>query len=298
MTGHELPFDIKAALEESTILITTARNNLVNTLGMYNITGRELAKTALERLPQLDPAASPKREEAAAGLTEELARFGDFWVPLAGNAGILLATLVKELNSLAVKMMSPQFPRGADIEGLDAISIVNAHANALDEAVKRNEIIMSCAVVAETGVATAVQEISGLLIARLNLLRAFIHSIDRAPTDLSRPNLITSVGGLVVNETALLTVEEVLNAAIGELAGNIPVVGIAASVINICLRVREKQEAFRERSAILEERTAAYIKRNATDDMWIELESLRRDDETVKDLLSLIDELIHQLRIN
>jgi hypothetical protein len=326
MTDHEPPFDYKAALDESTVLITAARADFIKTIDTYDATGPELAKTALERLGSLKPAVSPARDDAVAGLTEELPRFGDFWVPLASNAGFLLLALVSNLESLALKMMSVPFPSGADLEGLDAISKAQAFLNAPHEAVKRNEILMACAVVAETDVAKAVEEAVGLLTARLNLLSAFIRRTDPAPpvTDVRQnlvrylrkrlsafshrtdpappdtgvtPHWIKFAGKAVGNEAALLAAEEFLNATIKELPKHIPVVGIAVSVITISQEVREKQRTLRERREHMEQLAAAYLEPNVTDDMSIQLTHLQKDNESIEELLSLIGNLTSKLML-
>jgi hypothetical protein len=326
MKDHEPPFDIKAALDESTILITSARADLIKTIDTYDANGPELAKTALERLQLLNPDVSPARADAIAGLNEELPRFSDFWVPLAGNAGILLIALVNNLTSMALQMMSFPFPSGADTESLDATSAALAFLNAPHEAVKRNQIIMSCAVVAETEVANALQEAVGLLIARLNLLAAFIHRTEPAPRDMGitpkwikfiskflaalfhrtepaptdtgvAPSFIKFVIKTVGNEAVLLAAEEFVKAAIKELPKQVPVVSIAASVITISQEVREKQETLRERRELLEKIAAAYLDPNITDDMSIQLAHLKKDNENIKELLSLIDNLTLQLTL-
>jgi hypothetical protein len=299
MTEREQSFDISDALQSATDLITAARAELIQTLDTYDSTGPALAKTALERVQELnDPTISVARTAAAAGLTEELPQFGDFWIPLKSEAGWLLYALANNLMSLGLRKMSIPFPSGTDDANRDPIAIMHAYQDALTEARQRNELIDVIAVVAEQEVAETVQEVSRLLTARLNLLVAFIHVTDPTPGNADVPPgwFASTVGKAGVKEAVLLTAEEILRATIKEGAAHVPVAGIIVSVINVVQDVREKRQVLRERREHQEAIAKAYRKSNATDDMSNLLAEIQQDNETIKGLFSLIDDLIRKLQ--
>ena len=173
--------------------VTAARADLVVTLKTYDTTGQELTKTALERLEQLnDPPVNPVRTDAIAGLTSQLKHFDLPWIFLVLNVGLLLLALESDLESQALQMMSiPPSETKADTGGSDPIADAIAKAlasfDSLDKAVQRNEIIMKNAPNAANTVAETVEEVVGLLKARLNLLEAFVRRTDPTPKNADVP---------------------------------------------------------------------------------------------------------------
>ncbi len=294
MTDSEPPFDVSDALDAALKLVTSARADLVKTLNTYNMAGPKLIEITLERLEQLnDPPVSPARTEAAAGLTNELTSFDDLWVPLVSSAGMVLFDLDQALSGLIVLSMSIPSPRPIDTAGLDAtaklMEMALAYGDALKEAIERNKILGPSAAVAAEAVAETVQEAAGLLIARLNLLLAFIRRTDPAPknTDVSLGWFVRNFTRSGINEIALKAAEEFLRA--------VPGVGIAMSVVSITRDVQEKKKALRERRELLERVAAAYFQPGVTDDMSILLGQFQHDNESIKGLFPVIDKLTKHL---
>lgn len=298
MTDGKPPFDTNAALDASTELITEARAVLIQTINDYQSTGPNLTKYALEHIERLNLPVSPARTEAATGLRSELRNFGDFWVTISWHAGALLFALVNRLTALAMQMMSLQSPSTADLEDLDPIARALAFGDAIHQSVERNKIIVASAVVAESDVAKAVLEVAGLLAARLDVLDAFIRRVSQATAvPNATPRSARIFSKIAIKEGLLLTASEILNAAIRELPKHVPVVGIAASVVNIGLDVRSKKRELHERREHLENIAKAYISGGATDDMSIQLWHFQEDNKTVKELVTFIDKLIQQLSV-
>jgi len=306
MTDSEPPFDISAALKSASELVTAARADLLQTLDTYGTTGRELTKTTLERLQQLnDPPVSPARTAAVAGLTSELTDFDHLWIPLVSRSGFLLNALVLALFSIGPQMMPTPVASRADTGGRDPEADNIAKALAFGDAVKaarqRSEILIAGAVVVETEVAETVQEVVGLLTARLNLLAAFMRRTDPAPENANVPPswFIRTATKAGINEVALRAAEEVLKAtakaAVKEVPKQIPVVSIAVSIIDITLDVREKRKALRERRELLERVASAYLGPGATDDMSILLAQFQQDDETITAFFQSIDDFTKRL---
>lgn len=303
MTESEQSVDINEALQSAFGLVTSARADLVQTLNTYDSDGRELTRTTLQRLQQLnDPPVSPARTAAVADLTGELADFNHLWIPLVENSGFLLYALSSALTSLLGDMMRIPVKGRPDTGGRDPIADAAAQALAfwdgLEEAVQRNQTLMASATIAANAVAETVQEVAGLLTARLNLMVAFIHRTDPAPENVGvSPRWFAGVVGKSgMNEMALIALEEGLKKVIEEGVSRIPVAGIAVSVIKITQDVREKQKAFRERRELLEKVAAAYRGPGATDDMSNLLAQFQQDDERIKELFLVIDDLIQQLK--
>ena len=303
MADSEPQFDASADFKATLDLVTAAKTGLIDTLGAYDTEGRELTKTTLERLKELnDPPVSPARTAAAADLTGELADFDRLWRPLTGKAGVLLYTLVATLWPLGLQMGTIPAKTRPDTGGrdpqTDSLARALAFADGLHEAVVRNEVIMLSATVSANAVAATVQEVTGLLIARLNLLLAFIQHSDPAPesTSLNPSWFAKKIGIAGIDELKLHAVEELIKEAAKQLPTHVPVVGIAMSVINITLNVREKQEAFRERRELLEKIAAAYRGANATDEMSNLLAQFQQDDKRIAELFLVIEDLEKQLK--
>jgi hypothetical protein len=302
MTNSEPPFDVSAALKSGSELFASARADLLQTLDTYDTTGRELTKTTLERLQQLnDPVVSPARTAAVAGLTNELTDFDHLWIPLVGKAGFLLNAMVLALFSVGPRMIPTPVPSRTDTGGLDPLADVIAKALAFGDAVtaarQRSEILIASAVVVEAEVAGTVQEVVGLLTARLNLLAAFICRTDPAPENAgaSPAWFVRTISKSGIDVVALNAAEEVLKAVVKEAPKHVPVAGIAASIIDITLDVREKQKAFRERRELLEKVAAAYRAPNATDDMSKLLAQFQQDDNTIMEFFQFIDGFTERL---
>jgi hypothetical protein len=304
------PFDSRAILDPALELITSARADLIQTLNTYNSDGQELTGTALERLQQLnDPPVSPVRTDAVAGLSRELKQFDYLWIPLVGNAGLLLLALETELSSLALTMMGIPAPEIAYKEGDDALgnalAVARAHIDAVSIARRRNEVLIVSAAAIETVVAEALQEIVGFLMARLNLLAAFMSRVDPAPknADIPATGFRKFLLKTSINEATLLGLEELLEAAATEiprgiakeLPTHIPLAGIAVSVIKITQDVRERKKTIHERRELLEEVAAAYFKPNVVEDMSILLGQFQQDDTRIEEFFSYLGDLTNRL---
>jgi hypothetical protein len=183
--------------------VTAARADLLETLNTYDTTGQELMKTALERLQQLnDPPVNPVRTDAIAGLTGQIKHFDIPWTFLVSNVTILLLALESFLESKALEMLSlPTAEIKADTGGSDPIADAMAGALTFIErvhaAVQRNKTIMTNAADAANTVAGTLEEVVGLVTARLKLLEAFVRRTDpyrRTQTSLSAASVGSSEG--------------------------------------------------------------------------------------------------------
>ncbi len=302
MTNDKSPFDASAAVTAAFDLVIAAKADLLEWLNIYNTTGRELAETTRDRLRQLnDPPVSPVRTDVVDNLTRELTAFGQLWLPLVSNAGLLLFDLDIALNGLAVRMMSVTPALPADTEYQDMTAMALALMDAGTDAQRRRELIMASAAVAAKSVAETVQEVASLLIARLNLLTALIRRTDQTPPSATAPPtwFVRTIGKVVTNEAALVAAEELLTTAaqatIRELPKHVPVGGILVSIITVPLDVHKELQALRERRELLERAAAAYFEPNVIEDMSILFAQFRRDDERIEKFFPRIDNLIHDL---
>jgi hypothetical protein len=113
--------------------------------------------------------------------------------------------------------------------------------------------------------------------------------------DVSPSWFVRTAGKSVINEAALKAAEEFLKRTVEEAAKNVPVAGIAVSIIAITREVREKQKELRERRELMEKVVAAYRKANATDDMSNLLKDFRKDDMRIAEFFQLISDFTKQL---
>jgi hypothetical protein len=291
--------------------VTAARADLVETLNTYDTTGQDLTKTALGRLEQLnDPPVNPVRTDAIAGLTSQLEHFDQPWIFLVLNVGLLLLALESDLESQAVKMMSiPPSETRADTGGsdptADAIAKALAAFDSLDKAVQRNEIIMTNAPNAANAVAETVEEVVGLLKARLNLLAAFVRRTDPTQENADVPpsrfgRILRKIFGRFFlkaagTEATLQITEEFLKALVKEAPKHVPAVGIAVSIVAVTQDVHEKQKAFREQRELTEKVAAAYYEPNVVEAMMILMRQFKKDDTTIKGFSHDISDLTKKL---
>lgn len=311
MTDGGPDFDSSDPLKSALDRVTEARAELVGALNTYNTDGQVLTKTALERLQQLnDPPVNPVRTDAIASLTSELKHFDLPWTFLVGNVGLLLLALVSALESQALEMLRIPPPKArVDTGGSDPTADVMAEALAffdrLHVAVQRNKTIMKNAADAANTVAGTVEEVVGLLKARLNLLAAFVRRTDPTPENADVPpsrfgRILRKIFGrfflkTAANEAALQITEEFLKALVKEAPKHVPAAGVAVSIIAVTQEVHEKQKALRERRELTEKVAAAFYEPNVVEAMLILLGQFKQDDTTIKGFSQDIGDLIKDL---
>jgi hypothetical protein len=322
MAGSESSSDSSKPVESAFDRLESGRAALVQALTKYGTDGPELTKATLKRIQWLnETTVSPARTDAASALTHELDHFDDQWVPLAKYSGALLSALMVVLLRLAeqirqtvkTEVQGPDSPAniiidavttirtaleglgGAthdDIEALidDALKRGLEAKARLEEGKQRRETLMASVLVATEEVAETAREASNLLIARLNLLVAFLFISDPTPKGAdATPGWIETVGKSTINEIALKTTEELLKAVV-------PGVSIAMSILTISKDVREKRERIRQRRELVEQKAKAYRAPNATDDMSILVGQFEEDDKRIAEFLQLIDDFTKKLQ--
>ena len=311
MTDGEPNVDSSDALQSGLDRVTAARTDLLEALNTYDTDGQVLMKTALERLQQLnDPPVNPVRTDAIAGLTGQLKHFDIPWTFLVSNVALLLLALESALESKALEMLSlPPSESKADTGGSDPIADVMTGARTFIErvhaAVQRNKTIMTNAADAANTVAGTVEEVVGLVTARLQLLEAFVRRTDPTPENADVPpsrfgRILRKIFGrfflkTAANEAALLITEEFLKALVKEAPKHVPAAGVAVSIVAVTQEVHEKQKAFRERRELTEKVAAAYYEPNVVEAMLILMGQFKQDDTTIKGFSQDIGDLIKDL---
>jgi hypothetical protein len=322
MAISESSSDSSGPVESAFDRLESGRAGLVQALTKYGTDGRELTEATLERLRWLDETpVSPARTDAASALTNELDHFDDQWAPLAKYSGALLNALTVALLRLAeqigqtveAEVQASDSPANvlidavmtikAALEGLggatneDTEALIDGalkrglEAKArLEEGKQRRETLMASALVATEEVAETAREAANLLIARLNLLVAFLFISDPTPKGAdATPGWIATVSKSTINEIALKTTEELLKAVV-------PGVSIAMSILTIGKDVREKREKIRQRRELVEQKAKAYREPNATDDMSILVAQFEEDNKRIAEFLQLIDDFTKKLQ--
>ncbi len=294
---------------------------MVQALTTYSTDGQQLTKATLERLEWLNKSTvSPARTEAARVLKFELDHFDELWKPLAlvveDLFGVLQCTLVELANRIvqtvedealgsdnplhalidAVTTIRDALDRSAgktDEETLaqidDALDRGLPASKRLNEGKQLRAALMESALVATDEVAATAQEAANLLIARLNLLVAFLFVSDPARRGAdAEPGWIKTVGTEAATEIALKTTEELLK--------SIPGVGIAVSIFAIGRGVREKREQIREKRELVQKNVDAYREPNATDDMSNLVASFEEDNNKIAEFLMLVVDFADKLQ--
>lgn len=302
--------------------LESGRASLVQALTTYSTDGQQLTKATLERLEWLNKSTvSPARTEAARVLKFELDHFDELWEPLAVIVGDLFGVLQHTLMDLAKRIVQTvedeaqglDSPLHALIDAVtkirdaldrtggrtneetlaqidDALSQGLPASKRLKEGKQLRAALMESALLAADEVAATAEEAANLLVARLNLLVAFLFVSDptRRGAD-AEPGWIKTVGKATATEIALKTTEELLK--------SVPGVGIAVSILSIGRDVREKREQIREKRELVQKNVDAYREPNATDDMSNLVADFEEDNNKIAEFLMLVVDFADKLRL-
>ena len=296
-------------------LLDAAKEAFIKTENGFISRGRQMTQKTLEHVESLnDPAVGPARANAVAELTKELERFDAPWGPLSTSVVDLVMQFGAAYERGALAAMDIGAPARSETQYLNpdedamtrSLGLASQRLQELDEmgqrlekGVERLNAHQDEMAIAAAEVAKTVQAGAEVLIARLNLLVAFLNSTDPTSANASpRSPFVTTLMKAGINEAALKAVEESAAIAFEEIlkeGAKQAAIGVGL-IIGIAARVHEKRRALQERREFLEQLADLYRGRGATDDMSILTANFQQDDQAILELVALIKQLTDGLK--